>query len=142
MFILLIYCFFALAVAMRELSRMKKRRKKKAKRTIVNESDDFEDDEEIDEKNIELQSNDLLLTNEHAASVAIKNEVATDSEAVVSSRPAAVAAEARPSISVTSKDESKTEKKRDQESSKPAAVYTTKPRKKVEFVIELPLLNS
>ena len=129
---------------MRELSRMKKRRKKKAKRTTVNESDDFEDDEEIDEKNIELQSNDLLLTNEleHAASVAIKNEVATESEAVVSLRPAAVAAEARPSISVTSKDESTTEKIRDQESSKPAAVYSTKPRKKVEFVIELPLLNS
>ena len=139
MFILLIYCFFALAVAMRELSRMKKRRKKKAKHTTVNESDDFEDNEEIDEKNIELQSNDLLLTNEHAASVAIKNEVATESEAVASLRPAAVAAEARPS---TSKDESKTEKKQDQESSKPAAVYSTKPRKKVEFVIELPLLNS
>lgn len=142
-FILLIYCCFAFAVAMRELSRMKKRRKKKAKHIIVDELDDFDDDEEIDEKNVDqLQSNDLLLTNEHAALVAMKNEVASESEAVASSRPTAVVTEARPSISVTSKEESKTEKGRDQESSKPAAVYTTKPRKKVEFVIELPLLNS
>ena len=110
------------------------------KHTIVNESDledDFDDDEQVDEKNVQVQSNDLLLTNEYA----IKNEVATEPEAVVSSRPAAVVGKARrPSINVTSEAGSKTEKGKEQESSKP--VYTTKPRKKVEFVIELPVINS
>ena len=138
-FILLIYCCFTLVVAIRELSKMKRRRKKKIKHTVVNESDledDFDNDEQIDEMNVQVQSNDLLLTNEYA----IKNEVAKEPEAVVSSRPAAVVAKAQPSISVTSKAESKTEKGQDQESSKP--VYTTKLRKKVEFVIELPVINS
>ena len=118
---------------------MKRRRKKKIKHTVVSESDledDFDNDEQIDEINVQVQSNDLLLTNEYA----IKNEVAKEPEAVVSSRLAAVVAKARPSISVTSEAESKTEKGQDQESSKP--VYTTKLRKKVEFVIELPVINS
>ncbi len=117
-----------------------KQRRKKTKRTTVDESDDSDDNEEFDEENVPLQSNDLLLINEHA--VAKKNDVATESEAVATLRPAAaVVDEARPSISVTSsKDESKTEKERgDQESSKP--VHKTKPRKKVEFVIELPLMH-
>ena len=137
-FILLIYCCFALVVAIRELSKMKRRRKK-IKHTVVNESDledDFDNDEQIDEINVQVQSNDLLLTNEYA----IKNEVAKEPEAVVSSRPAAVVAKARPSISVTRETESKTEKGQDQESSKP--VYNTKLRKKVEFVIELPVINN
>ena len=146
------YCCFAFAVAMRELSKMKRRRKKKAKHTTVSDSDiedDFDDDnEQVDEKDTQgpSDSNDLLLTNEHA----IKNEVVIDSEAVVSSaKTTAVSVadhEARPSISVTSKADSKlkTAKEQDQESQSRKPVYTTKPtkpRKKVEFVIELPVIT-
>ena len=121
---------------------MKRKRKKNVKRTSVSESDledDIDDDEQIDEKNVQVQSNDLLLTNEHA----IRNEVATKPVAVVSSRPvaAAVPAEARrPPVSVTSKAERETEREQDQEIKKP--VHTAKLRKKVEFVIELPVINS
>lgn len=100
----------------------------------LEEEDDIDNDEQIDEKNVQVQqSNDLLLTNEYA----IKNEVSTGSETAVGSRPV-VAAE-QSSIGVTSKAESKSDHKQGQESSKP--VHTTKLRKKVEFVIEFPVVS-
>lgn len=99
----------------------------------LEEEDNIDSDEQTDERNV--QSNDLLLTNEYA----IKNEVVMQSETVTSSR--AAVAKARPSsTSVTREAESKSEHKQGKESSKP--VHTTKLRKKVEFVIEFPVVNS
>lgn len=128
---------------------MKRRRKKKTKEDIINETDSEEDDgdngKQIDAKNIQVHKeklDDLLLMNEYA----MKSEQTTDIEAETSVSLRPVLDEAQPSAHVTSYSENKRKtsisvQNLSEESDKP--IHTTKPRKKkVEFVIELPIVNN
>ena len=115
------------------------KRRKKEDKEDEDESDtedsDIDNDNQVDERHVQVNSNDPLLTNEYV----VKNEAATEIETEVSSRPVLI--EPQPSVRIITGAESKSENTEpDQESSKP--VHTAKRRKKVEFVIELPVTSS
>lgn len=126
--------------------RKKKRGAKDNYDQYDSEEDDNDNEEQVDEGNIQANYNsrrlstqaqtksldDLLFTNE----TTVKNELDKEIETIVRGGTS----EARPSISVSAEEESRNENEECIKENKP--FFSTMPRKKVQFVIELPTANS